>query len=144
LYPTILTARPQREGLRFQVEDIWVVGVGVNYRVQSGYGFTRVISASLPKLTPAAQFFYDDLDNQYSDTVPILDGATRQDVHRAWAVQGAAMLDVYNALNSNPVSNFNITNGTQYNGIVATPGSTDGPARRPVGVLTRSAVASRR
>ena len=30
------------------------------------------------------------------------------------------MLDAYNALNTNPVSNFNITNGTQYNRIIAT------------------------
>jgi len=48
------------------------IGVGVNYRVQSGYGFTRVISTSLPN-AGTVQFFLDDLDNQYSETVPILD-----------------------------------------------------------------------
>jgi len=48
------------------------IGVGVNYRVQSGSGFTRVISASLPN-AGTVQFFLDDLDNQYSETVPILD-----------------------------------------------------------------------
>ena len=30
------------------------------------------------------------------------------------------MLDAYNAFNNNAVSNFNITNGTQYNRIIAT------------------------
>ena len=48
------------------------IGLGVNYRVQSGYGFTRVISVSLPN-AGTVQFFFDDLDNQYSDVVPILD-----------------------------------------------------------------------
>ena len=48
------------------------IGLGVNYRVQSGYGYTRVATVSLPN-AGTAQFFFDDLDNQYSDTVPILD-----------------------------------------------------------------------
>ncbi len=40
------------------------IGLGVNYRVQSGYGYTRVASVSLPN-AGTAQFFFDDLDNQY-------------------------------------------------------------------------------
>jgi hypothetical protein len=95
------------------------VGVGVNYRVQSGYGFTRIIPFNLPN-AGTVQFFYDNLDNQYSDTVPILDLR----VDKTFVTRGRYKLgvnfDVYNALNSNPVSNFNITNGTQYDRIIAT------------------------
>ncbi|MGE3473204.1 MAG: hypothetical protein AB7O28_22855, partial [Vicinamibacterales bacterium] len=94
------------------------IGVGVNFRYQSGYGYTRVITTSLPN-AGTVNFFYDDLDNQYSDAVPILDFR----VDKAIRVGGrrlAVMLDAYNLTNGNPVSNFNIVNGTQYNRIIAT------------------------
>jgi hypothetical protein len=95
------------------------IGVGVNYRVQSGYGFTRVIPVSLLN-AGTAQFFLDDLDRQYSDTVPILDVRVDKTFIMRGHYRVGLMLDAYNALNSNPVSNFNITNGTQYNRIIAT------------------------
>ena len=95
------------------------IGLGVNYRVQSGYGFTRIISAALPN-AGTVQFFVDDLKNQYSDKVPILDFRLDKTVMIAGKYRVAAMLDVYNSLNNNAVSNFNIVNGTQYNRIIAT------------------------
>ena len=91
----------------------------MNYRVQSGYGFTRVASVSLPN-AGTAQFYFDDLDNQYSDTVPILDLRLDKTVVLGGRYRVAVMLDAYNTLNNNAVSNFNITNGTQYNRIIAT------------------------
>ncbi len=94
------------------------IGVGVNYRVQSGYGFTRVIPVSLAN-AGTAQFFFDDLDNQYSDIVPILDFRVDKTFNFG-RFRTAVMFDAYNLFNSNPVSNFNITNGTQYNRIIAT------------------------
>jgi hypothetical protein len=95
------------------------IGLGVNYRVQSGYGYTRVASVSLPN-AGTAQFFFDDLDNQYSDTVPILDLRLDKTVMLGGRYRVAVMLDAYNTLNNNAVSNFNITNGNQYNRIIAT------------------------
>ena len=65
------------------------------------------------------QFFLDDLDNQYSETVPILD--VRLDKTVAFGrYRVGVMLDAYNLTNGNPVSNFNIVNGTQFNRIIAT------------------------
>jgi hypothetical protein len=101
------------------------VGLGVNYRHQSGYGFTRVISVnrdvSGALLTAGTvQFFLDDLDNQYSDQVPILDVRVDKTFQVAGKYRVAVMLDAYNLTNGNPVSNFNIVNGTQYNRIIAT------------------------
>jgi hypothetical protein len=95
------------------------IGLGVNYRVQSGYGFTRVFSTSLPN-AGTVQFFADDLDNQYSDKVPILDLRLDKTIMFAGRFRTALILDGYNVLNNNAVSNFNITNGTQYNRIIAT------------------------
>ncbi len=95
------------------------IGLGLNYRVQSGYGFTRIIPVSLPN-AGTAQFFVDDLDNQYSDTVPIFDIRVDKTLRLAGRFKATVMLDAYNTFNSNAVSNFNITNGTQYNRIIAT------------------------
>lgn len=94
------------------------VGVGVNYRVQSGYGYTRIVSVSLPN-AGTAQFFYDNLDNQYSDTVPLLDLRVDKAL-RVGRYRLAGMLDIFNALNSNAISNFVIANGSNYNRIIAT------------------------
>jgi hypothetical protein len=94
------------------------IGVGANLRVQSGYGYSRVITATLLN-AGTVQFFQDDLDNRYSDTVPILDLR----VDKAFRVRGARlgiMLDLFNALNSNAVSNFVVTNGSNFNRIIAT------------------------
>lgn len=95
------------------------VGVGVNYRVQSGYGYTRIIPVSLPN-AGTAQFFVDDLDNQYSESVPILDLRVDRSFRLAGRLRTTVMVDVYNTLNANPVSNFNILNGAQFNRITAT------------------------
>lgn len=94
------------------------IGVGVNYRLQSGYGYTRVMVASLPN-AGTVNFFLDDLDNQYSDKVPILDVRLDKTLMLGGKYRVAVMLDAYNLTNGNPVSNFNIINGAQYNRITA-------------------------
>lgn len=94
------------------------IGAAVNYRVQSGYGFSRVIPASLPS-AGTVSFFYENLDDNYSDTVPILDFR----LDKAFSFDRfriGLMLDLFNVLNSNAVSNFVLTNGTAYNRIVST------------------------
>lgn len=93
------------------------IGVGVNYRLQSGYGYTRIISTSLPN-AGTVNFFLNDL-TEYSDKVPILDLRLDKTLHVA-GKRFAVMIDAYNLTNGNPVSNFNIVNGAQYNRIAAT------------------------
>jgi outer membrane receptor protein involved in Fe transport len=94
------------------------VGVSSNLRVQSGFGYSRVISATLPK-AGTLQFFSENNDNTRSDTVPILD--LRADkAFRIGRYKFTAMADVYNVTNSNAVTNFTLTNGTSYNKIIAT------------------------
>lgn len=93
------------------------IGIGVNYRVQSGYGYARVITTALPN-AGTVSFFASDLRNNYSDTVPILD--FRVDKALAFGrFKASLMLDLFNSLNVNPVSNFVLTNGTAYNRIIA-------------------------
>ena len=49
-----------------------------------------------------------------------MSGSTRRSSFARPLSGTALILDAYNLLNNNAVSNFNITNGTQYNRIIAT------------------------
>ena len=94
------------------------VGIGVNWRVQSGWAYARRISVSLPRVG-TTRFFEEPIQNNRSDTASLLD--VRFDkafVFDRYTVK--FMADVYNLLNSNAVSNFNLLNGSSYNLIIAT------------------------
>ncbi|HEX3703029.1 MAG TPA: carboxypeptidase regulatory-like domain-containing protein [Vicinamibacterales bacterium] len=94
------------------------IGVGANVQVQSGWPFARLVTVSLP--TAGTQtFFLEDIDNNRSDTVPLVgvrvDKSVHFDSHRI-----LFMFDMFNALNSNAVTNFALSNGASYNKIIAT------------------------
>src|SRR6185436_18775697 len=94
------------------------IGVATNLRVQSGYAYSRVIAVSLPN-AGAIRFYDQNISNNRSDTVPILD--LRFD--RAFKIgkyKVTGMFDAFNLANSAAVTNFNLTNGASYNQIVAT------------------------
>ncbi len=94
------------------------LGVSANLRVQSGFGYSRVISTALPR-AGTLQFFTENNENNRSDTVPILDFRVDKAV-RVGRYRFTAMLDVFNVTNSNAVTNFTLTNGATYNKIIAT------------------------
>jgi hypothetical protein len=81
----------------------------VNFRYQSGFPYARIIpDGELPSLSPAP-FFVENLDRHRSDNVALLNLR----VDKAFAVGRArltAMFDLDNALNANPVTNFNLLN----------------------------------
>ena len=135
--PTCRTGNKPRTGRRAWQPvtcSRYDIGVGVNYRVQSGYGFTRVIPVSLPN-AGTAQFFYDDLDNQYSDTVPILDLR----IDKTFVMRGRYRLGV----NAGRLQRAQLEPGVELQYHQRHPvqsdhrhaGSTDGPDRLPVRVL---------
>jgi hypothetical protein len=89
------------------------VGFAANYRFQSGFPYSRIIpdATTTPTLnaTPAP-FFVEDLKNNRSDSAHLLNFR----VDKAFTIRRAkitAMFDLYNVLNSNPVTNFNLYNG---------------------------------
>ena len=71
--------------------------------------YARIIpDGLLPNLSPAA-FFVEDLDRHRSDNVALLNFR----VDKAFTIgrtKLTVMLDVDNALNANPVTNFNLLN----------------------------------
>jgi len=93
------------------------IGVATNLRVQSGYAYARVIAVSLPN-AGSTRFFDQDIKNNRSDTVPILDFR----LDKSFPVgkyKFTAMFDAFNLANSGAVTNFNLINGASYNQIIA-------------------------
>ena len=68
---------------------------------------------SLPN-AGTTRFYDSNIDNNRSDTVPILDFR----VDKAFKIgryKVTGMFDAFNITNSNAVTNFNLINGTNYN-----------------------------
>lgn len=94
------------------------IGVATNFRAQSGYAFSRVLAVSLPN-AGATRFYDQNISDNRSDTVPILDFR----VDKAFKIgryRVTGMFDAFNVTNSNAVTNFNLINGTGYNQIIST------------------------
>lgn len=94
------------------------LGAAVNLRMQSGFAYSRLITISLTN-AGTQTFFAEDISNNRSDRTAILDIR----VDKAFKVgryRFTGMLDLFNALNSNAVTNFNLANGSAYNKIIAT------------------------
>jgi hypothetical protein len=88
------------------------VGLGVNYRIQSGFPFSRVVDAnntnpSLNLCNFNCEFFAQNLDQNRSEAVNLMN--IRLD--KSFPIGKSkitAMLDIYNVLNADPVTNFNL------------------------------------
>ncbi|HJR58456.1 MAG TPA: TonB-dependent receptor [Vicinamibacterales bacterium] len=93
------------------------VGLAANLRVQSGWPWARRISAALPNLGTVF-FFVEPIENNRSDTVTIVDLRVDK-TFGLGRYRFTVIGDVFNALNSNAVTNFNMLNGTQFNRIIA-------------------------
>ena len=98
------------------------LGIAANLRAQSGYAYAYVLSAPLPN-AGTTRFFATDIDANRSDTTPILDFR----VDKAFKIgkyKITGMFDLFNSLNSNAVTNFILTSGSNatngFNKIVAT------------------------
>jgi hypothetical protein len=94
------------------------IGSAINYSGQSGWPYARVMTATLP-VAGNSPFFLENFSNNRSDTVHLL--ALRVDkAFTVRTVKLTAMVDVFNLLNTNAVTNFNLNNGANFNKITAT------------------------
>ncbi len=94
------------------------IGVAANYSAQAGWPYARTINVSLPN-SGSNTFFLQNLSNSRADTISVLNlrldkGIT---INR---FKITAMFDLFNVLNTNAVTNFNIANGSRFNQINAT------------------------
>ncbi len=93
------------------------IGLGANLRVQSGFNYARVVQVPLPNLGTVG-FLTEDMKNNRSDTVPILDLRLDKSFRFGGRYRIQGMIDVFNSLNSNAVTNFFVTNGANYGKII--------------------------
>ncbi|MGE3274817.1 MAG: carboxypeptidase regulatory-like domain-containing protein [Vicinamibacterales bacterium] len=95
------------------------IGVAANLRAQSGWAYSRLLRVTLPN-AGTQTFFAEDIKNNRSDNVMLLDLRFDKGFTFGGKYRLSVMADLFNALNSNAVSNFNLLNGSQFNRIIAT------------------------
>jgi hypothetical protein len=89
------------------------VGFAVNYRLQSGFPFSRIIDAN--NTTPTLNvcnfecfFFVQNLDQNRSEAVNLMNIRVDKSFPLGGRAKATLMLDIYNVLNADPVTNFNL------------------------------------
>jgi hypothetical protein len=92
-------------------------GLAVNLRLQSGWPYARVVQVAVPGLGSQA-FLFENIAQHRSDTVPIVDVRVDKSF-RLGRSTFSAMLDVFNVMNSNAVTNFVLTNGPSFGQIIS-------------------------
>ncbi len=90
------------------------VGFAVNYRYQSGFNYSEIIADGDTKpglnVSPSP-FFVQNLDQNRSDNVSLLNFRVDKGFTFGGHYKLTGILDLYNVLNANPVTNFSVTNG---------------------------------
>jgi hypothetical protein len=104
--------------LSARYEFKYEIGAAVNYSGQSGWPYARLVTSKLPNAGNVA-FFSDNLANARNDNIHLLAFRVDKTVTVS-RVKITGMFDLFNVLNTNAVTNFNIVNGSKYNLINAT------------------------
>jgi len=94
------------------------IGTAVNVRAQSGWAYSRLLRVTLPN-AGTQTFFAENIKNNRSDTVTIVDLRLDKAIKFGGRYRVTVMADLFNVLNSNAISNFNLLNGTQFNRVIA-------------------------
>ena len=87
------------------------VGLGVNYRYQSGFPYALIIPDGTVDLNVCnfnCAFFTQNLDSNRSESVNLLNFRVDKGVTFNGHYKASIMLDIYNVLNADPVTNFNL------------------------------------
>ena len=87
-------------------------GVGVNYRFQSGFPYALVApdgSTDLNVCNFNCAFFTQNLDQNRSESVNLLNVRIDKSFPLGGRAKATLMLDAYNILNADPVTNFNMS-----------------------------------
>jgi len=88
------------------------VGIGVNYRFQSGFPYSLVIPDGTVDLNVCnfnCAFFATNLDANRSESVNLLNFRIDKAFPLGGSRKATLMLDIYNLLNADPVTNFNLS-----------------------------------
>jgi hypothetical protein len=98
------------------------VGVGLNYRFQSGFPYAPVVpdgSVDLNVCNFNCAFFTQNMDQNRSESVNLMNFRIDKAIPIQGRVKAMIMLDIYNLLNADPVTNFNLSVGPSYHNVIA-------------------------
>jgi outer membrane receptor protein involved in Fe transport len=91
----------------------------VSYKLQSGYNFNRSISVALPN-AGTENIAASPIEDDRAPTVGILDLRLEKEFTLGGPTRELSfMIDMFNALNSNPVVNFRTVSGSRYKEVIA-------------------------
>ena len=92
--------------------------MGASYKLQSGFNWARVISVPFPNAgsfnVPA-----EPLSSNRTDNVSILDLRAEKKITFGGAGKVSLLADLFNATNSNVVTNARITTGTRFKEVIS-------------------------
>ncbi len=94
------------------------IGTALNFSGQSGWPYSRYAAVRLPN-AGTRNVWLNNLSDARSDNIYLANVR----IDKTFTVQGVkltGMLDIFNLMNSNAVTNFNLANGARYNNINAT------------------------
>jgi hypothetical protein len=100
----------------------YAIGVGVNYRFQSGFPYAAIVpdgSVPLNVCNFNCAFFTQNLDQNRSESVNLLNFRIDKAVPISGRFKATLMLDIYNMLNADPVTNFDLSVGSTYKNVIA-------------------------
>jgi hypothetical protein len=95
------------------------VGLALNLRAQSGWAYSRLLRVALAN-AGTQTFFMENIENNRSDTAALVDIRVDKGFTFGGRYRFSVMADLFNVLNSNDVTNFNLLNGNQFDRIIAT------------------------
>jgi len=87
------------------------IGFGVNYRFQSGFPYALIVpdgAADLNVCNFGCSFFSQNLDQNRSESVNLMNFRVDKSIPFGGHYKASVMLDIYNVLNADPVTNFNL------------------------------------
>jgi hypothetical protein len=93
-------------------------GAGLSYKLQSGYNWARIISVSLPN-AGSENVFAEPLDSNRAPNVGILDVRLDKSFNLSRAGRISLIADLFNATNSNVVTNARNTSGTRFKEVIS-------------------------
>jgi outer membrane receptor protein involved in Fe transport len=98
------------------------IGVGLNYRFQSGFPYSPIIPDGTVNLNVCnfnCAFFAQNLDQNRSEAVNLMNFRIDKSFALGGTKKATLMLDIYNLLNADPVTNFNLSQGASYKTVIA-------------------------
>ena len=98
------------------------IGVGLNYRFQSGFPYSPIVPDGTVGLNVCnfnCAFFAQNLDQNRSESVNLMNFRIDKSFPLGGTRKATLMLDIYNLLNADPVTNFNLNQGASYKTVIA-------------------------